>query len=172
MINGARVAYPKNLSLRFGAHNASVYGSSAVAKNAAFNATAKDPVREAHAMDFMARHVLPQILSETFANYETLMADMEEDPTPLTLPCILEIVPETPRLAAIKRTRGYPDARDESAQGGPPYLGASGSGTGGTTTGAGGTATMAQGDTPTTTVLTRTEQIAAFVESPMMPEPH
>ena len=56
--------------------------------NAAFNATTKDPVREAHAMDFMARPVLPQILSETFANYEAPMADMAKDPTPLTLPCM------------------------------------------------------------------------------------
>ena len=96
LINGARVAYPKNLSLRSGAHRASVYGSSAAAKNAAFNAAAKDPVMEAHAMDFMARHVLPQIMSETFAYYETLMADMAEDPTPLTLPCMPEIAPETP----------------------------------------------------------------------------
>jgi hypothetical protein len=53
-LNGARVAYPKNLSLKFGAHRASVYGSSATAKIVAFNAAAKDPVREAHAMKFMA----------------------------------------------------------------------------------------------------------------------
>jgi hypothetical protein len=59
-------------------------------------------------MEFMARLVLPQILSEDFADYETLMADMEEDPTPLTLPCIPEIAPDTPRSIAIKRTRGIP----------------------------------------------------------------
>jgi hypothetical protein len=94
-MNGVRVAYPKNLSLRFGAHRASVYGSSATAKNAAFNAAAKDPIREAHAMEFMARPVFPQILSEEFADYDTLMADMAEDPTPLTLPCIPEIAQES-----------------------------------------------------------------------------
>ena len=63
MINGVRVAYTKNLSLRFGVHRASVYGSSAAAKNAVFNVVAKDPAREAHAMNFMARPVLPQIMS-------------------------------------------------------------------------------------------------------------
>jgi hypothetical protein len=77
----------------------------------------------------MARPVLPQIVSEDFADYETLMADMAEVPTPLTLPCILEIVPETPRLAAIKRTRGNPGAGDELARGGLSDRGAPGSGT-------------------------------------------
>jgi len=62
-MNRVRVAYPKNLSLRFGAHRASVYGSSAAAKNAAFNASTKDLGREAHAMDFVARHVLHHIMS-------------------------------------------------------------------------------------------------------------
>ncbi len=62
LVNGVRVAYPKNLSLRFGAHRASVYGCSATAKNAPFNAVAKDLTKEAHAMDFMARPVLPHIL--------------------------------------------------------------------------------------------------------------
>jgi hypothetical protein len=96
LANGVRVAYPKNLSLRFGAHRASVYGSSATAKNAPFNEVAKDLTREAHAMDFIARPVLPHIISELFADYDTLMADMAEDPTPLTLPCIPEIAPNPP----------------------------------------------------------------------------
>ena len=108
-------------------------------------------------------------MSEDFADYETLMADMAEEPTPLTLPCILEIALETPRLAASKRTRGNPDAGDESARGGPPDRGASGSGTGGTSTGTGGTVTMLQGHTPAAKILTRAEQIAACVANPMMP---
>ncbi len=107
-MNGARVAYPKSLSLRFGARRASVYDSSATAKNAAFNAAAKDPVMEAHAMEFMAIPVLPQILLDEFVDYDILMADMAEDPTPLTLPCIPEIALESPRSAALKRTRGSP----------------------------------------------------------------
>ena len=169
LINGVRVAYPKNLSLRFGAHRASVYGSSATTKNAAFNAAAKDLGRKAHALEFMARPVLPWIMYEDFADYETLMADMAEDPTPLTFPCIPEITPESPRSVAQKRTRGLPVAGDGTTRGGPPARGASDSAAGGTATGAGNTATMAQRNTPATTVLTRTEQIAAFVASPMMP---
>ena len=63
LMSGVRVAYPKNLSLKFGAHRASAYGSSATAENAAFNAAAKGPIKEAHAMEFMARPVLPHIMS-------------------------------------------------------------------------------------------------------------
>jgi hypothetical protein len=48
----ARTAIPKNLTLRFGAQRASVYGSSVAAKLAPFAAAAKEPVREAHARDF------------------------------------------------------------------------------------------------------------------------
>ncbi len=171
-MNGVRVAYPKNLSLGFGAHRASVYGSSATAKTAVFNAAAKGPVKEAHTMEFMARPVLPRIMFEDFADCDTLMADMAEDLTPLTLPCIPEIALESPRSASQKRTKGNPEARDDAARGGPPARGASSISAGGTTTGSGGTATMAQGDTPAAAVLTRAEQIAAFVASPMMSEMH
>jgi hypothetical protein len=111
-------------------------------------------------------------MSETFADYETLMANMEENPKPLTLPCILEMARESPRSAANKRNRGNPAAGDETTRGGPSYRGASGSGTGGTTTEAGNTATMAQGATPKANILTRAGQIAAFVANPMMPQPH
>ena len=123
-------------------------------------------------MEFMARSVLPRIMSDEFADHDTLMADMAEDPTPLTLPCILEIAPESPRSAAQKRTRGNPASRNETSRGGPPARGESGRAAGGTSIGAGGTATMAQGDTPAAAVLTIAEQIAAFVASPMMPKPH
>ena len=116
----------------------------------------------------MARPVLPQFLSEDFADNETLMADMAEDPTPLTLPCIQEIAPETPRSVANKRNRGNAAAGDETTRGGPSHRGASGSGTGGTATGAGSSTTMAQGATPAAKILTKAEQIAAFVANPMM----
>jgi hypothetical protein len=123
-------------------------------------------------MEFMARLVLPQILSENFADYETLMADMASDPTPLTLPSVPEIAPETLRSTANKRNKSNPAARDETARGGPSDRGTSGSGTGGTTTGAGNTAIMTQGATPAAKILTRAEQIAVFVVNPMIPEPH
>jgi hypothetical protein len=108
LINGVRVAYPKSLSLRFGAHRASVYGNSNTAKNAAFNSAAKYSIREAHAVEFMARPVPPQILHEEFTDYETLLSDMAADPIPITLPCIPVIAPETPRSAANKRNRRNP----------------------------------------------------------------
>ena len=103
--NVGRAAYPKNLSLRFGAHRTSVYGNLDTAKNLPFNAAAKDPVREAHAMQYMAKPVRPPILTEVFADYDTLMADMAEDPTPITLPCIPEIAPAEIRPPANKRSR-------------------------------------------------------------------
>ena len=43
------------MTIRFKAHRASVYGSSAVAKLAPFAAADKDPIREAHARDFMQK---------------------------------------------------------------------------------------------------------------------
>ncbi len=51
----ARSAIPKKMTIRFKAHRASVYGSSAVAKLAPFAAADKDPIREAHARDFMQK---------------------------------------------------------------------------------------------------------------------
>ena len=70
-------------------------------------------------LDFMARLILPQILSENFADYETLMADMAEDPTPRTLPCMPEIASETPHSTAHKRSMGNPAAWDETTSGVP-----------------------------------------------------
>jgi hypothetical protein len=45
----ARELFPKNLTIRFGAHRASVYGSISASKTAALTAAAKDPARESHA---------------------------------------------------------------------------------------------------------------------------
>ncbi len=172
MLNGGRVAYPKNLSLRFGAHRASVYDSSATAKNVAFNAAAKDSIREAHAMEFMARPVSPKIFSEEFTDYETLLADLAEDPVPIILPCIQEIAPVDPRSPTNKRIRGNPATGDDTARGGPSDPGASRSGTGDTAAGAGSTAPVAQGSTTAPITLTRAEHIAAFLANPMIPGPH
>ncbi len=44
---------PKNLTIRFGAHRSSIYGSSHAAKMHQFTAAAKDPARESHARDFI-----------------------------------------------------------------------------------------------------------------------
>ena len=143
-----------------------------MAKNVAFNVAAKYSIWEAHAMEYMARPVSPQIISEEFTDYETLLADLAEDPMPITLPCIPIIAPETPRTSAFKRSRGNPVPEDEATRDGPADPGASGSGTGGTAAGAGSKAPLAQGATPAASTLTRAEQIASFIANPMMPRPH
>jgi len=81
-----RTAIPKSLTLRFGAHRASVYGSSIAAKLAPLVAAAKDPTREAHARDFIQKPVQPKILDEVFPDYQKLLDDMGTDPTLVTLP--------------------------------------------------------------------------------------
>ncbi len=81
-----RTAIPKSLTLRFGAHRASVYGSSTAAKLAPFATAAKDPTREAHARDFIQKPVQSKILDEEFPGYHRLLDDMATDPTPVTLP--------------------------------------------------------------------------------------
>jgi hypothetical protein len=53
----ARFAIPKNLTIRFGAHRASVYESSAAAKLVPFAAAATDPFRGAHVRDFMQKPI-------------------------------------------------------------------------------------------------------------------
>ena len=40
----ARQVYPKNLTIRFGAHRAFVYGGTPTAKTTAFTAACKDPI--------------------------------------------------------------------------------------------------------------------------------
>ena len=54
-------------------------------------------------MEYMARPVSPRILSEEFIDYENYLADLAEDPVPITLPCIGDIAPETLRSHANKR---------------------------------------------------------------------
>jgi hypothetical protein len=53
----ARTTIPKNLTIRFEAHRASVYGSSAAAKMTPFDIAAYDHVRESHAKDYLHKHV-------------------------------------------------------------------------------------------------------------------
>ena len=62
-------AIPKNLTIKFGAHRASVYGSSDAAKAAPFAASAKDSVRESHTRDFIQTHNQPKITEEEFPDY-------------------------------------------------------------------------------------------------------
>ncbi len=84
----ARTSIPKNLTIRFGAHRASVYGSSAAAKTAPFATAAKDLVSESHVRDYIHKPIQPKILDEKFSDYQKLIDDMEVDPTPVTLACL------------------------------------------------------------------------------------
>ncbi len=59
---------PNNLSIRFGAHCASIYGTTKAAKTMALIAAAKDQAREAHAIELMGRQIRPNILDEEFPN--------------------------------------------------------------------------------------------------------
>ena len=76
-----RTAIPENLTIRFGAHRASVYGSYVAAKTAPFAVAAKESVREAHARDFIQKPVQPKILDEEFSDYRKLLDDMATYPT-------------------------------------------------------------------------------------------
>ncbi len=95
---------PKNLTIRFGAHRASVYGSYAAAKLAPFAAAAKDQVHEAHARDFIQKLVQPKILDEEFHDYQKLLVDMATDPTPVTL-LDLPTLATNPTASGLKRSR-------------------------------------------------------------------
>ena len=90
----ARIIIPKNLTIRFGALRASIYGSSTTAKMAPFGAIAKDPDRKFNARDFIHKPVRLKILDEEFPDNQKLLDDMAVYPTPVTLACI-------PSLAAV-----------------------------------------------------------------------
>ena len=74
---GASPSLPKNLIIRFGAHRASIYRTSHSAKTIPFSAAAKDPMREPHAHNFIAKHVHPKTLDEEFPEFQTLLDAME-----------------------------------------------------------------------------------------------
>ena len=60
---------PKNITIRFGAQRASIYGNTSAVKTAAIIVAAKDEVRESHAMEVVSRIIRPKILDEEFADY-------------------------------------------------------------------------------------------------------
>ncbi len=93
---GAQPALPKSLTIRFGAHRASIYGASHASKTALFTSAAKDPVRESHARDFIANPAHPKILDEEFPEFQTLLDAMEDEVPPITLPCLTPFTPLGP----------------------------------------------------------------------------
>ena len=103
----ARTAIPKNLTIRFGAHPSTVYGNSVAAKTAPFAASAKDPVRESHARDYLQKPIQPKILEEEFPDYQKLLDDMAVDPTAVTLTCLPSLA-AVPSVSRQKRYRTIP----------------------------------------------------------------
>ncbi len=89
-------ALPKNLTIRFGAHRASIYGASHAAKTAPFTTAAKDSVRESHDRDYIANPVHPKILDEEFPDFQKLLDDLEDEVPPITLPCLSPLTPLRP----------------------------------------------------------------------------
>jgi hypothetical protein len=102
-----RTSIPKNLTIRFGARRASVYGSSAAAKTALFAASAKNSAREAHAQAFIQKPIQPKILEEEFLDYRKLLDDMAAYPTLVTLICLPSLA-AAPSASGQKRSRGIP----------------------------------------------------------------
>jgi hypothetical protein len=89
----ARLTYPKNLTIRFGAHRSSIYAGNSAAKTAALTASSKDPVRETHAIEHISRPIHPRIFEEEFPEYHTLLDIMQVEPNPITLPNIPALGP-------------------------------------------------------------------------------
>jgi hypothetical protein len=113
----ARQVYPKNLTIRCGAHRAFVYGETPTTKTAAFTAACKDPVREAQARDLMNKLVHPKILDEEFKYYQTFLDGMEIDPTPIILPCLLLLGPTPSASGQNKRVTTSPKITGEEGTG-------------------------------------------------------
>ena len=56
----------KNLTIWFGAHRASVYGTTTAAETMALTTAAKNHARESHAREHTGRQVCPKTLDEEF----------------------------------------------------------------------------------------------------------
>ena len=118
-----RLAYPKNLTIRFGTHRASIYGGTAAAKTKTLTASSKDPVRESHTRELISRPVHPKILEEEFPEYQTLLDNMQVELSPITLPNIPVLGPSP--FASYKNTHsrvnlegeGEGEVEDTSAYG-------------------------------------------------------
>jgi hypothetical protein len=74
-----------NLTIRFGAHRASIYNTTKTTKTMALTTTAKDHARESHTKKITGRQILRKILDEEFLDYQKLLDGEEVDPP--SLPC-------------------------------------------------------------------------------------
>jgi hypothetical protein len=80
--------FPKNFSIRFGAHRDSICWSSLTSRAGPLTPSAQAAVRAAHAAALTHRHPIPVILEEGFPPYAEALASMPEEPTPVTLPTL------------------------------------------------------------------------------------
>ena len=80
-------AYPKNFSIRFGAHRDSIYNSE-VTKAAPLTPQATAPTRRANAEALTYRHPTPPITEVVFPTYQRALDNLPEEPTPITLPAL------------------------------------------------------------------------------------
>jgi hypothetical protein len=78
----------KNLSIRFGAHRASIYGTTKAAKTMGLTTSANDKTRESHAREITGSYPRPAILDEEFPEYQQLMEKAEVEDPPFALPDI------------------------------------------------------------------------------------
>ena len=95
----------KNLSIRFGAHRASIYGSTKAAKTMALTPSANDRTRESHCKEIAGSMIRPPILDAEFQEYQTLLDAAETEDTPFTLP---DIPPPPPAPSISGQKRGDP----------------------------------------------------------------
>lgn len=135
---------PKNLSLRFGAHRASIYSTTKAAKTAALTTSAKDATRESHARELTGKHPRPKILDEEFQDYQALLDNAEVEPMPLTLP---DLPPPRPAPSVSGQKRGNTSREGDETED--------------TGTSTGGVQPVAP--------MTREEAMAAFIAAPFIP---
>ncbi len=93
---------PNNLSIRFGAHRASIYGSTKAAKNMVLTPSANDRTRESHDKEIDGSLIRPPILDAEFQEYQTLLDVAETEDTPFTLPDIPS-PPSAPSISGQKQ---------------------------------------------------------------------
>ena len=94
---------PKKMTIRFGAHRTSIYGTTTSAKTMVLTATAKDQARESHARELTGRQTRPKIRDEEFPDYQKLLDNAEVEPP--FYPARSHYSPDSPFHIG-KKTRG------------------------------------------------------------------
>ena len=77
---------PTKISPRFGAHQDSIYGSVTTSRVGRLTPSVLASAGAAHAAALTHRHPLPPIMEGTFPEYNDALANLPEEPTPITLP--------------------------------------------------------------------------------------